>query len=66
MIPVDDAQSIVEQRARMLQEIVDQPVGIDLVGHVLAEDIFSPAAVPAFSASMVDGYAIQCKGPACV
>ncbi|KAJ8604757.1 hypothetical protein MRB53_041662 [Persea americana] len=35
-----------------------RPVDEDLVGHVLAEDVPAKESVPAFRASIVDGYAI--------
>ncbi|KEQ59529.1 uncharacterized protein M437DRAFT_87441 [Aureobasidium melanogenum CBS 110374] len=34
------------------------PVNESLVGHVLAEDVTAPESVPAFRASIVDGYAV--------
>ncbi|KAI9852332.1 MAG: hypothetical protein M1838_001037 [Thelocarpon superellum] len=37
---------------------VNVPVGIDLVGHTLAEDVIAAESVPAFRASIVDGYAV--------
>lgn len=36
------------------------PVNEDLVGYILAEDIKAPESVPAFRASIVDGYAVIC------
>ena len=38
--------------------IVTLPVNESLVGHVLAEDVTAPESVPAFRASIVDGYAV--------
>jgi len=38
--------------------IVTLPVNEALVGHVLAEDVTAPESVPAFRASIVDGYAV--------
>jgi gephyrin len=35
------------------------PVNIDVVGHVLAEDVRAQESVPAFRASIVDGYAVR-------
>jgi gephyrin len=40
---------------------VTLPVNDDLVGYLLAEDIKAPESVPAFRASIVDGYAVICK-----
>lgn len=34
------------------------PVNESLVGHVLAQDVTAPESVPAFRASIVDGYAV--------
>lgn len=38
--------------------IVEAPVNISLVGSVVAEDVYAAEAVPAFRASIVDGYAV--------
>lgn len=38
--------------------IVTLPVNESLVGHVLAEDVTAQESVPAFRASIVDGYAV--------
>lgn len=38
--------------------IVAHPVGPSLVGHILAEDVTAPDPIPAFRASIVDGYAV--------
>lgn len=38
--------------------IVTIPLGEKAIGHVLAEDIKAPESVPAFRASIVDGYAV--------
>ena len=57
MISVDDATKLVLENtpsARTIKVHVDS----DLVGRVLAEDILAREAVPAFRASIVDGYAI--------
>lgn len=37
---------------------VHMPVDRKLIGHVLAEDVFAIESVPAFRASIVDGYAV--------
>lgn len=39
---------------------VQHPVNGELVDHVLAADVRSSESVPAFRASIVDGYAIKC------
>ena len=38
--------------------IVDVPVDTRLVGSVIAEDVYAKEAVPAYRASIVDGYAV--------
>ncbi|KAL1652167.1 hypothetical protein SLS58_000292 [Diplodia intermedia] len=43
--------------------IVTIPLGEKAVGHVLAEDIKAPESVPAFRASIVDGYAVRIPEP---
>ena len=40
--------------------ITSLPVNESLVGYILAEDIKAPESVPAFRASIVDGYAVIC------
>ncbi|KAH0613982.1 uncharacterized protein H6S33_005868 [Morchella sextelata] len=45
-------------RETALTDIVAHPVGPSLVGHILAEDVTAPHPIPAFRASIVDGYAI--------
>jgi gephyrin len=40
--------------------ITSKPVNADLVGYILAEDVAAPESVPAFRASIVDGYAVIC------
>ena len=39
-------------------EVIDLPTDPSLVGHILADDVKAAEAVPAFRASIVDGYAI--------
>jgi len=39
---------------------ISLPVNEDLVGYVLAQDIKAAESVPAFRASIVDGYAVIC------
>jgi len=40
--------------------ITSLAVDENLVGYILAEDIKAPDSVPAFRASIVDGYAVLC------
>jgi gephyrin len=59
MLSVKEAtQEILENTP--LCPIVSLPVDENLVGYVLAEDIHAPESVPAFRASIVDGYAVIC------
>lgn len=37
---------------------IEAPVGPSLVGSVIAEDVYAAEAVPAYKASIVDGYAV--------
>lgn len=57
MLSVEEALEIIAQETPE-PEIVEVPVTTDLVGSVLAEDIYAGEAVPAYRASIVDGYAI--------
>ena len=58
MLPVDDALKLIaEQTPAPTVEKV--PVDMKLGGSVLAEDVKATESVPAFRASIVDGYAIK-------
>lgn len=57
MLAVEDALSQIAQQAPSSQ-IIKAPVNEDLVGSVLAEDVTANESVPAFRASIVDGYAV--------
>lgn len=57
LLSVADATAIVEQQAS-LGAVVSLPVNAALVGHVLAEDVTAAENVPAYRASIVDGYAV--------
>jgi gephyrin len=57
MLPVDDALALVAEHSPE-PEIVTATVNQSLVGSVLAEDIKAQENVPAFRASIVDGYAV--------
>lgn len=39
------------------------PVNENLVGYILAADVRAAESVPAFRASIVDGYAVICTSP---
>ncbi|CAO3613802.1 unnamed protein product [Cunninghamella blakesleeana] len=63
MITVEEAHSIISQYAQSL-DVIELPLSSDLIGYVLAEDIQAKEAVPAYQASIVDGYAVHAEdGP---
>ena len=57
MLSVDDAVKLILENSP-LPEPIKMPVNGSLVGHVLAEDVQASEAVPAYRASIVDGYAV--------
>lgn len=57
MVSVDEALNIIKQYTPGPQT-VKVKVNSSLVGSVLAEDVIANEAVPAFRASIVDGYAV--------
>lgn len=57
MLSVENAINIVLEKTPNVKQ-VKMPVDTALVGRVLAEDVVAKEAVPAFRASIVDGYAI--------
>jgi gephyrin len=64
MVSVDDALDLIAEHTPIPQPVKTK-VAPSIVGSVLAEDVIAKEAVPAFRASMVDGYAVtssQC-GP---
>ncbi|CAG8117556.1 unnamed protein product [Penicillium salamii] len=57
MLSVDEAlQRINEQTPE--PEMIEVPVTTSLVGSVVAEDVYAAESVPAYRASIVDGYAV--------
>ncbi|QDS73467.1 hypothetical protein FKW77_008973 [Venturia effusa] len=58
MLSVDEALSLISQNTPQPQTI-KVAVNEALIGYVLAEDVRAAEAVPAFRASIVDGYAIK-------
>ncbi|EKG13491.1 Molybdopterin binding protein [Macrophomina phaseolina MS6] len=58
MLSVEQALGLIAQHTP-LPTVVAIPLGEKAVGHVLAEDIKAPESVPAFRASIVDGYAVR-------
>ena len=58
MLAVDDALKLIEEHTP--SPVVEKvPVNMSLGGSVLAEDVKATESVPAFRASIVDGYAIR-------
>ncbi|KAK2763285.1 hypothetical protein FQN54_009921 [Arachnomyces sp. PD_36] len=62
MLSVDEALRIVNEQTPS-PSIVEAPVEISLVGSVIAEDVYAAEAVPAYRASIVDGYAVIASEP---
>ena len=64
MISVEEAHKIISHHTPCGAEVVTRPVDSSLIGYILAYDITAPVPVPAFRASIVDGYAVIGKdGP---
>ncbi|PGH18454.1 hypothetical protein AJ79_00524 [Helicocarpus griseus UAMH5409] len=62
MLSVEDALKVIaEQTPDPI--IIEAPVDISLVGSVIAEDVYAAEAVPAYRASIVDGYAVIASLP---
>ena len=57
MLSVNDATSLVLQYTQS-PEVTNLSVDSSLIGYILAEDVTAAEPVPAFRASIVDGYAI--------
>ncbi|KAL8963054.1 MAG: hypothetical protein Q9193_000627 [Seirophora villosa] len=57
MVSVDEALELILDKAPQPRTI-KVPVNGELVGHVLTEDVHAEEPVPAFRASIVDGYAM--------
>lgn len=58
MLPVDDALKLIAEQTPA-PTVVKVPVDMTLAGSVLAEDVKATESVPAFRASIVDGYAVK-------
>ncbi|ORY95445.1 MoaB/Mog domain-containing protein [Syncephalastrum racemosum] len=58
-IPMDEAERRVAEAAKPLSVIENAKLEPDLAGHVLANDVYAREPVPAYRASIVDGYAVQ-------
>lgn len=59
MISVAEAKKIIDQHIDTLPSIIKKME--EVVGDVLADDIFSPVQVPSFYQSSMDGYAIRLR-----
>ena len=57
MLSVDDAVKTILEKSPLPEPVI-MPVNGSLVGHILAEDVQTSEAVPAYRASIVDGYAV--------
>lgn len=57
MLSVDEALKLISEHTPG-PEVVEVPVTTALVGSVVTEDVYSGEAVPAYRASIVDGYAV--------
>ncbi|PYH94919.1 hypothetical protein BO71DRAFT_378666 [Aspergillus ellipticus CBS 707.79] len=57
MLSVDEALQLISQHTPE-PTIIEVPVTTALVGSVIAEDVYAGEAVPAYRASIVDGYAV--------
>ncbi|KAK6524486.1 hypothetical protein TWF281_011393 [Arthrobotrys megalospora] len=57
MISVKEAHKLVAEKISA-PEVVKRKVDAGLVGYILAEDVKAKESVPAFRASIVDGYAV--------
>jgi gephyrin len=60
MIAVEDAQSIIRRYA-LPTGTIRLPLSGNLIGYVLAEDVYAKEPVPGYRASIVDGYAVYGK-----
>jgi gephyrin len=58
MISFDEALDIILKESNLNPPIIEKTIRDSLVGYVIAKDIFAQEAVPAYRASIVDGYAI--------
>ncbi|CAO3644464.1 unnamed protein product [Cunninghamella echinulata] len=63
MITVEEAHHIISQYALPL-DTIEKSLSPDLIGYVLAENVRAKESVPAYRASIVDGYAVHAEdGP---
>ncbi|CAP95191.1 Gephyrin [Penicillium chrysogenum] len=57
MLSVDEALRRINEHTPE-PEVIEVPVTTSLIGSVIAEDVYAAEAVPAYRASIVDGYAV--------
>ncbi|OQE33048.1 hypothetical protein PENFLA_c001G07122 [Penicillium flavigenum] len=62
MLSVDEALRRINEHTPE-PEVIEVPVTTSLIGSVIAEDIYAAEAVPAYRASIVDGYAVIAPDP---
>jgi gephyrin len=58
MLSVDQALKLIVENTPT-PKVIQMPLNAGVIGHVLAEDVKAPESVPAFRASIVDGYAVR-------
>ena len=58
LLPVEEALAQVLASASPTQAVIELPL-LDALGHVLAQDVVSPIAVPGYDNSAMDGYALR-------
>lgn len=58
MLSVDEALKLISDNTPC-PKAIQMPLNAGVLGHVLAEDVSAPESVPAFRASIVDGYAVR-------
>jgi gephyrin len=58
MYSVQQALELISQHS-LKPSVIKKAVDLDMVGHILAEDVTARESVPAFRASIVDGYAVR-------
>ena len=58
IVSVNNAVGAISEAVKAPLGAIKLPVNSTMVGHILAEDVHASEAVPAFRASIVDGYAV--------
>ncbi|OJD12134.1 hypothetical protein AJ78_07221 [Emergomyces pasteurianus Ep9510] len=62
MLSVEEALKIIVERTPE-PTVIEAAVNTSLIGFVIAEDVYAREAVPAYKASIVDGYAVIASPP---